>query len=194
MKMGTVRITLFFSWLAMFALYMLAFLTLPFINGKIDWADAQDAAWKTTYIFLPIVTAFATFYLSLDFSAKDENTERVHHRQATVAFCISIMFHLLAIVWFLATVCLATYSFSNEQGSSFNERVSTFHKILVMFSSLAVLPVGWVLKRSDMKSLASMGGTKPQSSPGKRSNRKSSLPPKSDGIPQPMSKRTPPAP
>jgi hypothetical protein len=176
MKMGIVRMILLFSWLIMFIFYVGAFLTLPSLNAKIDENDAQDAAWKTAYIFLPVVTAFATFYFSLDFSKEDEDTETMHSRQGVVAFTLSITFHVIAFIWFCVSVYFATYNFSIKTGESFNERVSAFHKVLVMFSTLAVLPVGFVLKRADMKSLSSIGQEKSKAAPRPRKKRKMEQP------------------
>lgn len=87
MNLGKVRFRLLIAWLMLFLFYFAVFLVLPFVRREISDHDAHEAAWKTAYIFLPLLTAFATYYFAVDFSAKSEDTETIHPRQAYVAYC-----------------------------------------------------------------------------------------------------------
>jgi hypothetical protein len=172
MKMGTVRIQLFWIWSAVFVIYILIFLSLPWIRGEISDHDANDAAWKTAYIFLPMLSAFGTFYFAPDFSGESEDTETIHPRQAAAAYGLTALFHGVAFAWFCFYVFFAKFNYPDNAADSFVERVSACHKVLVFLSCLAVLPVGFILKRPDMKSLSSIGQDKPKAIPKKRSKRK----------------------
>jgi hypothetical protein len=170
--MGTARFRLFMLWLVVFANYTGAFLILPSIRADISYGDSQDAAWKSAYILLPIVVAFGSFYFGNDFNAELEDTETIHPRRAKAVIMLTALFHAIVLVYFCFHVFLAKYSFSDNPVDSFATRVSDGHKWLMMLSVLAVSPVGYVLKRPDMKELASMGGQKSPASPGKRIRQK----------------------
>jgi hypothetical protein len=160
--MGKVRFQLFIGWLMISMLYIFAFLALPLIRGEISDHDAMDAAWKTAYIFAPIVSAFGAFYFASDFSAELEDKETIHPRQAKVALLLTASYHVITIGLFTIHVFLAKYSFPDNPADSFIERVSSCHKLLVFLSPLAVSPIGFILKRPDMKSLTSIGEDKPK--------------------------------
>jgi len=73
----------------------------------------------------------------------------------------TILFHALILLYFRVYVFFAKFTFSDNPADSFVERVSTGHKWLMMLSVLAMAPVGFVLKRPDMKNLASISGESP---------------------------------
>jgi membrane-associated phospholipid phosphatase len=158
--MGTVRFRLFMLWLVVFGIYVTAFQTLPYLKPEISDKEAADAAWKSAYILLPIVVAFGSFYFGNDFNAELEDTETIHPRRAKAVIMFTALFHVLVLTYFCFHVFLARYSFPVNDSDSFAGRVSDGHKWLMMLSVLAVTPVGFVLKRPEMKDLASAGDSK----------------------------------
>lgn len=81
------------------------------------------------------------------------------------------LFHTIALLLFFSYALLAEYDYPDE-AHSFRERVSSCHNALVFLSCLAVLPIGFVLKRPEMKSLSPVADDNAKSPGGKRNGRK----------------------
>jgi hypothetical protein len=167
-KMGLVRVHLFFIWLTVVGLYTVAFLSLPSIRPMISDTEVVEAWWRTISTFLPLLIAFGAYYLAVDFNAKAEDTETIHRTQAYAVYGFTAAFHLIAFGLLIWYVFAAKYNYPENNADTFLGRVSFWHFIMVPLSCLAVAPLKLVLKNVNI----ALSGSESAKSSRRVSNRK----------------------
>jgi hypothetical protein len=157
MTMRSARFSLMVIWILLFVFYVGVLIFLPMIRREIDSQETKDAIWKTAYILLPIISAFASFFLGPEFAGEKKDTKRIDWQQFATLFILTAVGHLLVICYFMVYVVLVDYSFSDSPRDSFAGCVFDWYRWLATVSTLAVAPVGFVLKRADITSLTTFG-------------------------------------
>ena len=147
LRISQARFLLFNFWLVMFLVYVLLFLGLGAANPKVGFEQGSDAAWKIAYIQLPILSAFASFWFTPTLGQQDFEREDpvLDPRRACAMFALTALVHLVLVFYFLFGVVFVDWGFP-DRGESFARRVDTGARMMVFLSSLAILPVGYVLR------------------------------------------------
>jgi hypothetical protein len=147
LRTSQARFLLFNLWLIMFVVYVAFFLGLGAYNSKVGFEQGSDAAWKIAYIQLPIISAFAGFWFtpSIGQQKYERDDPVVDPHRVYAMFALTVTVHLILVFYLLFGVLLVDWGFP-DRGESFSNRVDTGARIMVFLSSLAVLPVGYVLR------------------------------------------------
>ena len=146
------RVMLFGIWAALFVVYVAMFLLMARFKD-VDVLEARGAAWRSAYILIPILSAFASFwFLSKSGHQIDVvpphvlNTEHVYGM-----FGLTAVVHGLVLLYFLTSVVFHTFPLDPGPGEGFDDSVDFGLNLLLLLSSLAVLPVGWLLGDQDLE-------------------------------------------
>src|SRR4051794_13461698 len=97
-KLKKGRFWLFNVWCAIFFIYIALFLLVGYFRPEIDFAESQDAAWRSGYIMLPILSAFASFWFvpqanKTEEERSRENDEEVDPEPAYAIFALTALVH-----------------------------------------------------------------------------------------------------
>jgi len=158
MTMVMARFNLLLTWALLFLLYVVTLIFLPKFRSEIDPHEAREAVWKTTYLLIPVLAAFASFLFGPQLAGEPKEAKKLDWQVFAGIVIFTLIAHIPAVCYFFAYVVFAEYSFSNNVNDSFAGCVTERHKFLALASTVAVLPVGYVLKRADLKSLTDLGG------------------------------------
>jgi hypothetical protein len=153
MKLGKARIFLFFIWTGLFLAYVLMMLCTSFKRG-VSPQQSSEAAWSVGYVLFPVLTAFASFwFLPRAFhqqaAGKAQDNRSVQPHQVYAMFTLTAVVHLIVVAYFAIFLFAPDWADEHRQSWTFDEALSAGLKMMVFFSSVAVLPVGWVLNPSD---------------------------------------------
>lgn len=161
LKLVHARIYLFTIWAASFLFYIALTLGTSLKKG-VEFSEASDATWSVAYVLLPILSAFGSFWFlpSVGNAATSDDDERVDFQRVYAMFVITLIFHISLFTFFSFAVLFKNFNFP-DTGDSYRDRVNLWMKFVVLLSSLAVLPVGYVLKGRGPKQLDA-----PNSGPG----------------------------
>lgn len=157
------RIWLFSIWVAAFVTYIFAFLATS-LKDAVTFDQASNAAWDIAYIMVPIITAFASFWFSpsRNNSQSDQSPQKtvdqppqetvdhspqeiVDGQRAYAMFILTIVFHLIILGYFSIGIFAVDFYDPKTPDISYDSRVDMGIKFLLLLSSFAVLPVGFVL-------------------------------------------------
>jgi hypothetical protein len=127
---------------------MIFFLTT--LRKGIVFEQAADASWKATYVLLPIVSAFGTYWFGGQQSstpAKPPADDAILDGAKTVAlFSITAAVNLIVLMYFLFGVVF--YDFNDPDSTvSYSDRVDMGIRIMVLLAGLVALPVGFLVGR-----------------------------------------------
>jgi len=130
-------------------LYVLLFF-LTTQKGGVGFEQAADASWKVTYVLLPIVTAFGTYWFGTQQAGQQghpPDDQAVLDMPRTIAlFSITAVVNMIVLLFVLFGIVF--YDFNNpDSKASYSERVDMSIRILVLLASLVALPVGYLLGR-----------------------------------------------
>jgi hypothetical protein len=157
MTMKSMRKWLMIIWFAVLSFYMVTLILLPKFRPEIDPHDAMEAIWRTGYILFPILAAFASFMYGPAVAGESNDDAKLDPQLVLITFLCTGVGHGLVVLYFLAHVVTAEFSFSDRSIDTFSGYVSEWHRFLALASMVAVAPVGYALKRPDLKSIASFG-------------------------------------
>lgn len=150
MTKKTARFALFLIWASLLLIYIFMFI-LCGLREDISFTEAMDAALKTAYILIPILTAFASFWfvpMAAGTPAPSDDDTPIEMDRFVAMMVFTGLVHFIVLGYFLVAVVFARYDITKPNPQdTFASRVAIGHNLLVLFSSLAVLPVGFVLNR-----------------------------------------------
>jgi hypothetical protein len=135
-------------WIILFLFYVVGMLCLQFKRG-IPPAQANEAAWGIAYVMLPVITAFASFFFA---PLAQQHTPaalaldkfRIDGGRVYVMVMLTAVFDIIVMVYCVINVFVPDWK-DERNPRTFDEAFSFGIKLLVFLSSLAVIPVGWVL-------------------------------------------------
>lgn len=146
MSVSSARLVLFLIWLGVWLAYVVLFLGTTLKD--IPFELAFDAAWKVSYVLLPIVSAFASFW----FTAKKQPSARtapddqalLPFDKTVATFAITGAVNAILFLVFLFGVVLPDFNAPDSQ-ASYPARVDMGVKFMVVLASFVALPVGFLL-------------------------------------------------
>lgn len=152
MKTRTLRVVLFSVWCVLFLVYVGMFLAVGRWREAIDVAEARDAARQVAYIFLPALSAFAGFWFTPEEDKKTAGHEirdddTVSFDRIFATFALTALVHIVVLGYFFMYVVFGEFSFSPDPSESFTAATSWGLNLLVILSTLVLLPVGYLTKR-----------------------------------------------
>jgi hypothetical protein len=153
----SVRMWLIVIWSGLLFGYIGTLILLPKFREDIAPVDAHEAIWRTGYILFPVIVAFASFMYGPGFAGEKKTSRKLDSHLVLFTFLCTVLSHLLVILYFVVYVVTANYDFSDNPNESFSGCVSDWHRFLALASAIAVAPIGYVLKRADLTSLAAFG-------------------------------------
>jgi hypothetical protein len=143
MKATNARLVLFLVWMGLWVMYVVMFFSTTAKAG-VEYEQAIDAVWKVSYVLLPIVSAFGTYYF-LPREGQD-GPDMVDGPRCVAMFTITGVVNLIVLLAFLFGVLLPDFTAPNAN-YSYHDRVDTGIKVMLLLSSLVALPVGFLLGR-----------------------------------------------
>ena len=151
LSIAKARMRLFWIWLALFALYVCAFL-LQSLRAGIKPAEASEAAWTVAYILAPVIAAFGSFFLGpqADDNLSQDTDKTVTRDQYFVMLGITFVCHGIVILYFSVFVWLRSFSFPSDAGDSFAGASSLGFKMLMILGTIPVVAVNYLLRRKDI--------------------------------------------
>jgi hypothetical protein len=145
------RLLLFLIWLGVWLLYVLLFFSATVAKKGVIFQQAADASWQVTYVLLPIITAFASYWFVTEPNASPAGTaapppdSAVIDRARVVAmFSITLVVNVIVGIYFLFGALLPDFD-APDSTSTFSGGVEAGVKMLVVLASLVGLPVGFLL-------------------------------------------------
>jgi hypothetical protein len=139
------RFYLFNIWVGAFLIYVFAFLSTSLKDG-VTFDQASHASWNIAYVLLPIITSFGSFWFGpqsdLD---KQHGKKEMDGSRAYAVFSITALFHIVLLGFFSFAIFAVDFKNPSSPDVSFTDRVDAGMKWLLLLSSAAVLPVGFVL-------------------------------------------------
>ena len=159
--MMSARFSLLVTWALLFMVYVVTLIFLPKWVGDIDPAEARDAVWKTTYLLIPVLAAFASFLFGPPLAGERRVSKKLPWDVFAGIVIFTVIAHVPAICYFFAYVVFGDFKLVHSVNETFVACVTEWHKFLAICSTLAVLPVGYVLKRADLKGLADLSERTP---------------------------------
>ena len=149
MKLYNARITLFCIWVAIFAIYW-TMLSLTGLKAGVTREQASESCWKINYVIFPVLAAFASFWFvpqaSNGITASDNR--KVDFGRLLAMFVLTGVIHSLVLLYFVVHVITPDFGFPDDEPRSYEASVDGAIKIFCVFSSILVLPVGFVLGTS----------------------------------------------
>jgi hypothetical protein len=140
------RVVLFCIWVALLVVYFIMFL-LTGLKAGITIEQAGESCWKIIYVILPVLSAFASFWFLPKARPTNDvpDLEPVEFTTLLAMFVVTGVFHALVLLYFLIAVLMPDFGFDDGDPKSYAGRVDFGVKLLVVFSAILVLPVGYVL-------------------------------------------------
>jgi hypothetical protein len=149
-QLNVARVLMFSIWLSLFVGYIVLMRCTSF-KRAITHQQATEAAWLITYILLPVLTAFASFFFAPLSSerdakfAKKSESYKIGKDRLFVMITLTIAVHLIILLNFILSIYIPDWADETKQTQTFDEALASGLKLMVFLSSLAVLPVGWLL-------------------------------------------------
>jgi hypothetical protein len=137
------RLTLFFIWVGITAVYVALFLGTSLKRG-ILFEQALEAVWKILYVLVPVLMAFISFWFIPRVGRKPADEPDLDLAQTWAMFVATILVHVIVLAVFVFAVVMPDFGYPDQQ-KSYSDRVDGGMKILLLLSSLAVGPLGYVL-------------------------------------------------
>jgi hypothetical protein len=159
MTLMRARVIVFSIWSILFLVYLGMFLAVAQYHPDIDPVEARGAAWRVAYILVPVLSAFASFWFVPQAAGSPQpETDGgvVRPDRAYAMFVLTGVVHSIVLFYFLISVVLHRYPLSPPPGEAFLDRVDWGLNLLLFLSSLAVLPVGWLLRDPTLNKLHDM--------------------------------------
>ena len=182
-RLRRVRTALFIIWTIIFAAYVLFFLAVGWIKD-LDADDVRAAAWRSAYLLLPVLSAFAGFWFPGNRGQEKRADERIDWEAAFAAFVLTALVHGIVLLYFTFYVALYDFPHGANHNERFETRVDWGLNLLLFLSSLAVAPVAYVLRRP-----VSLGdpseASKPRTQKARTRVRKRSKSPVERSLPEP---------
>jgi len=149
MKINTARVILFGIWFVIFVSYVVLFMLVGRFNPQVDPKQAREASWRVSYILAPVLTAFFSFWFIPSFHQYQLSDDHVliTKTQFWVATLATLGFHSVIFLNLIINVVMREFAFSPDRGESFSEIVDDSLKLMLFLSSIAVMPVGFLLGR-----------------------------------------------
>jgi hypothetical protein len=137
------RLIMFTIWALLFVIYVGMFLVMSEVKA-VDSGEARAAAWRCAYILVPLLTAFASFWF-IPSTPQSTREAVIPFEKVYGMFGLTAVVHVLVLGYFVLAIVLHRFPLSPDPGDSFSDRVDFGLNLLLFISSLAVLPIGWLL-------------------------------------------------
>jgi hypothetical protein len=139
---------LFTIWSLLYVIYAGFFLSLESWHPDIDGPLCRQATWEVSYILVPVLSAFASFWFLPVLGKsipKGGETVTIGFEQAYAGVVLTLIAHGIVGGYLILNVGMQRFSLSPQLGDGPSERINFALQILMFLSSLSAFPVGWIL-------------------------------------------------
>lgn len=149
MKLMHARFLLFSIWVGVFVTYLLLLFCTSFKRG-VTSHQASQAAWTVGYAMLPVLLAFASFFFAPLATQENERARAleqiiVRRDRLYAMLVLTALVHLVVLFYFVTFLLAPDWADEGKQTTTFDDTLADGLKWLALLSSLAVIPVGWIL-------------------------------------------------
>jgi hypothetical protein len=150
MTVSSARLLLFIVWLGVWLFYVLFFFLLTVWHKGVSFEQAAKAGHQVTYVLLPIVTAFGSYWFAqtrVPAGATPPDLAQIDMPQSVAMFAITAAVNFIVLLYFLFGVAFVDYDQPGTGKRAFDEAVASGVTMMVTLSALVALPVGFLVGR-----------------------------------------------